>query len=115
MVNYPPSLDHVFSALSDPTRRAILERLTRSEATVTELAAPFAMSLPAVSKHLRVLENAGLIVRKIEGRIHVVSLRSEALRDASEWLNHYRQFWSAQFDSLTDYLLETEDRDEPDA
>jgi DNA-binding transcriptional ArsR family regulator len=108
MVNYS-HLDEVFSALADPTRRAILERLANGEATVTELATPFKMTLPAVSKHLRVLEQAGLIVRKIEGRIHYVSLRAEAMRDAADWLNEYRQFWEAQFDSLGEFLRETKD------
>ena len=115
MVKYDsPPLDTVFSALAHPTRRAILERLTKGEATVTELAAPFKpMSLPAVSKHLRVLENAGLVVRKIEGRIHFVSLRADPMREAVDWLNYYRRFWESQFDSLADYLtdesVETDD------
>jgi DNA-binding transcriptional ArsR family regulator len=102
--NSPKSLDIVFSALSDPTRRAILERLARSQASVTELAAPFEMSLPAISKHLRILEHAGLIARQREGRIHHMRLAATAMKDAAEWLGHYRQFWDDQFDSLAAYL-----------
>ena len=118
MVKYQsPPLDTVFSALADPTRRAILERLAQGEASVTEIADPFKtrMSLPAVSKHLRVLENAGLVVRKIEGRIHFVSLRADPMREAVDWLNYYRQFWDSQFDSLADYLTEDADNTDDDA
>jgi DNA-binding transcriptional ArsR family regulator len=105
MVNSSPErLDKVFSALSDPTRRAILERLARSEATVTELAAPFEMSLPAISKHLRILEHAGLIAREREGRIHHMRLAAAAMKDAAEWLGHYRRFWDEQFDNLAAFL-----------
>ncbi len=105
MVNNPPkSLDVVFSALSDPTRRAILERLARSQASVTELAAPFDMSPPAISKHLRVLEHARLIAREREGRIHHMRLNARAMKDAAEWLGHYRQFWTGQLDNLAAYL-----------
>ena len=103
MVNYA-ALDSVFSALSDPTRRAILERLAAGEASVTELAEPFDMSLPAISRHLRVLESAGLVVREKEGRVHHLRLRPEPLRNAAEWLAYYRQFWDEQFDSLAHYL-----------
>lgn len=110
------SLDNVFAALSDPTRRAILRRLSYGTASVTELAEPFAseMSLPAISKHLRVLETAGLIAREKEGRIHHLRLRSSALRDAAEWLSFYRQFWEEQFDSLSQYLDEAKDDAESD-
>jgi DNA-binding transcriptional ArsR family regulator len=101
--NQPERLDTVFSALSDPTRRAILERLARSQASVTELAAPFDMSLPAISKHLRVLEHAGLIAREKEGRVHHMRLTATAMKDAAEWLGHYRQFWTDQLDSLAAY------------
>ncbi len=108
MVNKPPeSLDRVFSALSDPTRRAILDRLARSQASVMELAAPFEMSLPAVSTHLRILEHAGLIAREKEGRIHHMHLTAAAMKDAAEWLGHYRQFWADQFDNLAAYLATT--------
>ena len=105
MVNYP-ALDTVFSALSDPTRRAILERLAAGEASVTELAEPFAdeMSFPAISRHLRVLESAGLIRREKQGRVHRLQLRPAPLKDAAQWLAYYRQFWDEQFDSLANYL-----------
>jgi DNA-binding transcriptional ArsR family regulator len=102
--NSAKRLDRVFSALGDPTRRAILQRLARSEASVTELAAPFKMSLPAVSKHLRILEHAGLIGREKEGRIHHMRLSAAAMKDAAEWLGQYRQFWEDQFNSLEAYL-----------
>jgi|SRR5579859_8168297 len=102
--NAPARLDVVFSALADPTRRAILERLARSEASVTELAAPFEMSLPAISKHLRILEHAGLIAREKEGRIHHMRLAAAPMKDAAEWLEHYRRFWDDQFDNLAAFL-----------
>ncbi len=108
MVNDVPVLDRIFAALSDPTRRAILERLARGEATVTELAEPFEMSLPAVSKHLRVLESAGLIVRQREGREHHLRLAAASLKNAADWLADYRRFWEEQFDSLAGYLAEEE-------
>ena len=105
MVNYSSeALDVIFSALSDPTRRAIVDRLAHGGATVTELAQPFAMSLPAISKHLRILEHAGLIAREKEGRIHHMRLAAAAMKDAAEWLDHYRHFWDDQFDSLAVYL-----------
>lgn len=105
MVSKPSiSLDDVFSALSDPTRRAILERLARSEASVMELAAPFEMSLPAISKHLRVLEHAGLVAREREGRVHHMRLVATAMRDAAEWLAHYQGFWDDQLGNLAAYL-----------
>jgi DNA-binding transcriptional ArsR family regulator len=102
--NTTDRLDKVFSALSDPTRRAILERLARSEASVMELAAPFEMSLPAISKHLRILEHAGLVAREREGRFHHMHLTAAAMKDAAEWLEHYRRFWAAQLDNLAAYL-----------
>jgi DNA-binding transcriptional ArsR family regulator len=102
--NTAERLDSVFSAVSDPTRRAILERLARSEATVTELAAPFEISLPAISRHLRILEHAGLIARQKEGRIHHMRLNAAAMREAAEWLDYYRRFWTDQFDNLAAYL-----------
>jgi len=110
MVNHSSkALDAIFSALSDPTRRAILERLAQGDATVTEVAEPFKMSLPAISKHLRILEQAGLIAREREGRIHHLKLASGWLRTAAEWLADYRQFWDDQFDSLAAYLEENPD------
>jgi DNA-binding transcriptional ArsR family regulator len=114
MVKYP-KLDDVFSALSDPTRRAILERLAVGEASVTELAEPFAeqMSLPAISRHLRVLESAGLIGRAKEGRVHRLRLRPAPLKDAADWLAYYRRFWGDQFDSLEQYLDQVQRDDQP--
>jgi len=97
-------LSTTFAALADPTRRAILARLTSGEATVTELAEPFAMSLPAVSKHLKVLERAGLIARGREAQWRPCRLDPAPLRDANEWLETYRQFWEESFDRLAEHL-----------
>lgn len=99
-------LDLVFSALSDPTRRAILGHLSGGDSTVTELAEPHKMSLPAVSKHLRVLERAGLIEREVEGRVHMMHLESEPMKDAVKWLEHYRRFWEGRFDALEKLLTD---------
>jgi DNA-binding transcriptional ArsR family regulator len=93
-------LDVTFRALADATRRAILERLARGSASMTELAEPFAMSLPAVSKHLRVLERAGLVARQREGRVHRMDLARGPLREAIAWLDEYRRFWEARLDAL---------------
>ena len=98
------SLDLLFSALSDPTRRAILARLAEGEATVGDLARPFPISLPAISKHLRVLERAGLLERRIEGRMHRCRLQPRPLKDAVDWLAEYRQFWERQLDALEAHL-----------
>ena len=111
--NKSNALDTVFSALSDSTRRAILLRLMRGEAGVTELAAPFGISLPAISRHLRVLEHAGLIDREIQGRSHSVRLRAEPLRDAATWLTHYHRFWESQFDALERYLNHPSEKENP--
>ena len=97
-------LDRTFGALSDPTRRAILARLAAGEATVGELAAPFDISLPAISRHLRVLEAAALIEREREGRRQRCRLAPRALADAHGWLEHYRRFWSGAFDRLEAHL-----------
>ena len=97
-------LDLVFGALSDRTRRAILGRLERSPAMITELAEEFPMSLPGVSKHLRVLERAGLVKRRIDGRVHRCALDASALGEASEWMDHYRAFWSENLDALANYV-----------
>lgn len=102
--NSSATLDSVFSALSDPTRRGILELLARAESRVTELARPFAMSLPAVSKHLRILEKAGLIRRQKDGRVHRVSLEAQPMQEASAWIAHYQKFWEGQFDALAEFL-----------
>jgi DNA-binding transcriptional ArsR family regulator len=106
MVNYSSAaLDSTFAALSDATRRGILARLAqRGETSVGDLAAPYKMSLPAVSKHLRVLQNAGLVSRQKDGRVHRCRLRAEPMKDAAAWIEHYRQFWEAQLDSLARYL-----------
>ena len=97
-------LNSVFAALADPTRRAIIERLALGEATAGELAEPFGISKPAVSKHLKVLENAKLIVRKKDAQWRLFELRSESLRIASDWIARYREYWEDQLDALADYL-----------
>jgi DNA-binding transcriptional ArsR family regulator len=108
MVKRPPaSLDAVFSALADPTRREILARLSEGEASVSELAEPFEMSLPAVSKHLGVLEDAGLLTREKEGRVRHCRLITEPMQDALEWIARYGRFWEAQFDSLDQFLSDS--------
>jgi DNA-binding transcriptional ArsR family regulator len=110
-------LDTIFLALADPTRRAILERLAHGEASGTELARPFSISVPAISKHLRVLEHADLILHRKDGRTHRFRLAARPMREAAAWLEHYRQFWEAQLDSLDTYLLATskgeQDSDDP--
>src|SRR5262252_2906169 len=93
-------LDLVFHAISDRTRRCLLTRLAVGSATVTELARPFEMSLPAVSKHLRVLERAQLVARTVEGRVHRCALAPKPLLEAEQWLNHYRSFWTETLDGL---------------
>ena len=100
----PDHLSATFAALADPTRRAILARLISGERPVTELAAPFAMSLPAISKHLKVLERAGLISRGREAQWRPCRLEARPLKDAFNWLEHYRRFWEQSFDRLDDYL-----------
>lgn len=99
-----PQLDRTFAALADPTRRNILARLSLGESSVTELAEPFAMSLPAVSKHLRVLERAGLLSRTKDGRIHRIQLRAEPMRAAANWVEQYRVFWEGKLDALAEFL-----------
>jgi DNA-binding transcriptional ArsR family regulator len=102
-------LDQVFWALSDTTRRSVVERLTLGPASVTDLAQPHAMSLPGFMKHLRVLEEAGLVVRAKEGRTVRCELAPRALEDAAMWLAHYEKFWSAQLDALGRYLYHQEE------
>ena len=99
-------LSTVFSALADPTRRAILARLGAGEATVTELAEPFEMSLPAVSRHLKVLERAGLIERGREAQWRPCRLRAEPLKEVDEWVEQYRRHWEERLDRLEEYLHE---------
>ena len=116
------ALSAAFQAMADPTRRAILARLASGEATAGELAAPFEMSLPAVSKHLKVLEGAGLLIRRRDGRIHRCRLNPAPMKQAVDWIEAHRRFWETRFDSLTQYLdeLKTETRssketqDDPD-
>ena len=98
------AISNTFSALADPTRRAILARLALGEVSVTELAEPFEMSMPAVSKHLRVLESAGLVERGRQAQYRPVKLRAEPLREAAGWIEQYRRFWEESFDRLDAYL-----------
>lgn len=105
------SLDRTFAALADPTRRAIVARLARGDASVTELAAPFAMSLPAISRHLKVLERAGLITRSRDAKKRPCALRAAALDDVTRWAEHTRRAWDERLDRLADYLKETDDDD----
>jgi DNA-binding transcriptional ArsR family regulator len=99
-------LSTTFAALADPTRRAILARLALGQTSVTELAEPFEMSLPAISKHLKVLEHAGLIARGREAQWRPCRIEGTALKDVNNWLERYRQFWDQSFDRLDDYLRE---------
>lgn len=100
-------LSEIFGALADPTRRAILSRLVDGDATVTELAAPFAITMPAISRHLKVLERAGLITRSRSGQHLSSTLRSAPLQEAAGWMDQYRQFWDASFDRLDAHLRRT--------
>jgi DNA-binding transcriptional ArsR family regulator len=106
-------LSATFAALADPTRRAILARLANGEATVTELATPFQMSLPGVSKHLKVLESAGLVVKSRDAQWRPCRLEGKPLRDVAEWMKTYRQFWDESFERLDDYLKELQQEKEP--
>jgi DNA-binding transcriptional ArsR family regulator len=106
--------DHLsitFGALADPTRRAILARLTKGEASVTELAKPFDMTLPAISKHLKVLENAGLITRSRDAQWRPCRLRAQRLEEAADWVERYRVFWEQSFDRLDEHLRELQRKD----
>jgi len=100
------SLSMTFAAIADPTRRAILARLSKGEAAVKELATPFDMTLPAISKHLKVLEKAGLIERSREAQFRPCKLRVKPLKDAASWIDRYRTFWEESLDRLDDYLKE---------
>src|SRR5215469_1875279 len=106
MVEYTQSadLDRVFSALADPTRRAILRRLTQHPATINEIAKPFRVSLNAISKHVMTLERAGMLRREIKGREHYCWIDPGPLREAKEWLEHYRQFWEQRLDAFEAYV-----------
>src|SRR5438093_6327568 len=111
----PDRLSTTFAALADPTRRAILARLAAGETSVTELAAPFAMSLPAVSKHLKVLQRAGLIARGRAAQWRPCRLDAAPLKDAADWIEPYRRFWEESFDRLDDYLSELKTREKRNA
>ena len=104
MVDNVQGLDRTFAALSDPTRRAILARLRDGPATVGEVAEPFPMSLNGISKHVQVLERAGLVEREVKGREHRLYLRAEPLRAASDWTTRYREFWEERIDALERYI-----------
>jgi len=107
------TLDTAFAALSDPTRRAILARLAGGEATVGELRQPFAISAPAISRHLKVLEDAALIARTSRGQQRVIRLNPEGLKTAQEWLDHYRAFWNGTFDRLDAHLKRNPEGETP--
>jgi DNA-binding transcriptional ArsR family regulator len=112
MVEHPTeTLDRIFHALSDPTRRAMLQRLSQGERSVGELAAPFEMSFAGASKHIKVLEGAQLIRRRVAGRTHYCRLEAARLAEAQAWLNHYERFWTKSLDALED-LLRAEDAHE---
>ena len=117
MVKYlSNTLDATFGALADPTRRSILERLIAGEASVTSLAEPFDMSLPAVSKHLRVLEKAGLLTQEKDGRVRRCRMDAGPMKEASDWVGRYRICWEEQLDSLADYIeqMQSEEREKED-
>jgi DNA-binding transcriptional ArsR family regulator len=108
MVKYSPeALNRTFAALADPTRRRILAHLARGDQRVTHLARPYDMSLPAVSKHLRVLERAGLLRRRRYGRVHEMQLEAKPLKQAAQWVEEYRKFWEGSLDRLAEYLERT--------
>src|SRR5262245_50874514 len=112
MVNQLAALDATFGALADPTRRRVLARLARGEATVTELARPFRMSMPAVLKHLGRLQDAGLLVAAKDGRVRRCRLRAAPLREAGAWIDRYRRFWEDRFRALERYLETTREKEE---
>jgi DNA-binding transcriptional ArsR family regulator len=107
-------LSATFAALADPTRRAILARLAAGEASVTEVAEPFRMSLPAVSKHLKVLERAGLIARSRDAQWRPCKLEARPLKDVADWVDHYRKFWAESFDRLDEYLRQVQKKEKHD-
>ena len=111
MVKYYDTLSSTFSALADPTRRAILARLAKGEAGVSELAEPFAMSLPAVSKHLKVLERAGLVVKGRDAQWRPCRLDPMPLKQVATWVEAYRRLWDRRFDQLSEYLTDFQDRE----
>jgi len=111
MVHKADRLDATFAALADPTRRAILARLARGQCSVSELSTPFDMSLPAVSKHLKVLEKAGLIARGRDAQWRPCRLEGARLKEVAEWLDQYREFWEQSFDRLDDYLRRVQSKE----
>lgn len=115
MTTHPSRLDRIFFALSDPTRRAIVGRLAEGSTTVGDLGAPFAISAPAISKHMRVLEEAGLINRRVVGRSHHCDLVPRALDEVQDWLDFYRGFWESRLDDLEEFLKQSTDSTEDDA
>ena len=110
----PRLLNRTFAALAHPTRRRILEHLAHGDRCVTDLARPHSMSLPAISKHLRVLENAGLVRRRRSGRVHSLKLQAAPMRQAQAWIEEYRRFWEVSFDRLDEYLKELQAKEKKD-
>jgi DNA-binding transcriptional ArsR family regulator len=108
----PDQLSTIFAALADPTRRAILARLAQGEASVKELAAPFQMSPPAVTKHLKVLQRAGLITQGRQAQWRPCRLEAAPLKDAADWLEDYRRFWDQSFERLDEYLVELQEKEQ---
>jgi DNA-binding transcriptional ArsR family regulator len=104
-------LSGTFQALADPTRRALMARLTEGEASVQELAKPFKMSLPAISKHLKVLEKSGLIIRRSQAQQRLCKLQTQPIKDAVDWLEHHRKLWEDRLDRLDDYLKELQQKE----
>lgn len=111
MVRDNDTLSQVFSALANPTRRAILERLVEGEATVSELAEPFDMSLPAISRHIRILEETGLISQGQRAQYRPCTLDARPLREVAKWTGQYRKIWEARFDRMDDYIKQLESRE----
>jgi DNA-binding transcriptional ArsR family regulator len=112
MVKFSPDLlNRTFAALADPTRRRILEHLARGDRCVTDLARPYRMSLPAVSKHLHVLERAGLVRRRRRGRVHQLKLEAAPMQQAQQWIETYRRFWEESFDRLGEYLQQLQTKE----
>jgi DNA-binding transcriptional ArsR family regulator len=114
MQNTSDPLSTTFQALADPTRRAILARLAQGEASVSDLAEPFEISLPAISRHLKVLEQAGLVSRTREAQWRPCQLKAGPLKEAAGWIDHYRRFWDASFERLDDYLAELQAKEAQD-
>lgn len=109
------NLDSTFAALADPTRRAILSRLARGDATVSKLAEPFRMTLPAISKHLKVLKEAGLVSQGRDAQWRPCRLEAAPLKDAGDWIDHYRRYWEESFDRLDDYLRDVQSKEKKNA